>query len=229
MVRKSRAYLTSSRNDDFFDLGGDSLKGAVVAAQIHAALKVELSLGAIADYPTISALAAYIDTCQRAVATNTPPIVPVARAASMPVSAFQEYFWSYRGSPAFTFVQRSRITGPLDVQIYKECLSYLTDRHEILRTTFGIIDGRPAQIIHPSAPLSFTVIDLVNDADPEGAADAIFHKLASQPIDVERLPIMRHVLIKVADNEHRLARVVSADDKRWIFESNARPRACNVI
>ncbi len=75
------------RNDDFFDLGGDSLKGAVVAAQVHAALKVELSLGAIADYPTISALAAYIDTCQRAVATNTPPIVPVARAASMPVSA----------------------------------------------------------------------------------------------------------------------------------------------
>ena len=64
------SYLTSSRNDDFFDLGGDSLKGAVVAAQVHAALRVELSLGTIADYPTISALAAYIDTCQRAVATN---------------------------------------------------------------------------------------------------------------------------------------------------------------
>ena len=42
-----------SRDDDFFNLGGDSLSGAVVAARIHAALGVELSLGEIADHPTI--------------------------------------------------------------------------------------------------------------------------------------------------------------------------------
>ena len=49
------------RDDDFFNLGGDSLSGAVVAAQVYAALGVELSLSAIADHPTVSTLAAFID------------------------------------------------------------------------------------------------------------------------------------------------------------------------
>ena len=49
------------RDDDFFELGGDSLKGAVVAAQVHATLGIELTLGAIADYPTVATLAAFVD------------------------------------------------------------------------------------------------------------------------------------------------------------------------
>ena len=52
-----------SRDDDFFNLGGDSLRGAVVAAQVYAALGIELSLGTIADHPTLSTLAAFIDGC----------------------------------------------------------------------------------------------------------------------------------------------------------------------
>ena len=53
-----------SRDDDFFNLGGDSLSGAIVAAQVYAALGVELSLGAIADHPTVPTLAAFIDECR---------------------------------------------------------------------------------------------------------------------------------------------------------------------
>ena len=61
------------RDDDFFNLGGDSLSGAIVAAQIHAALGVELSLGEIADHPTVFALAAFIDDCRRTRSSGTPP------------------------------------------------------------------------------------------------------------------------------------------------------------
>jgi amino acid adenylation domain-containing protein len=206
---ESLELLDVGRNDDFFDLGGDSLTGAVVAAQVHAMLGVELSLGTIADYPTMSTLASHIDKCRGAGAASTPPIVGVPRAAAMPLSPCQESYWPHRGAPLLTHVQRSCITGSLDVEIYKDCLIYLVRRHEILRTTFGIVDGRPAQIIHPSAAVGFTFIDLAGQFDPEGQADAIFRELASQAIDVEALPIMRHVLIKVADDQYRLARVVS--------------------
>jgi acyl carrier protein len=61
-----------SRNDDFFNLGGDSLSGAIVAARIHAALGVELSLGEIADRPTISGLAALVDKRRRTGAAGPP-------------------------------------------------------------------------------------------------------------------------------------------------------------
>ena len=85
-----------SRDDDFFNLGGDSLSGAIVAARIHAALGVELTLGEIADHPTMLALAAFIDDCRRTGSAGPPPMVPVPRGASYACVAFSgERIWNY--------------------------------------------------------------------------------------------------------------------------------------
>ena len=198
-----------SRDDDFFNLGGDSLSGAVVAAQLHAALGIELSLIAIANHPTVSTLAAFIDEGRRTGAAGTPPIVRVPRAASMPLSIFQEFFWSrsFTRGPGGTHVRSYRVIGPLDVEIFKECLSYLVDRHEILRTTFGLVEGCPAQIIHPSASLDLPFIDLIDADDPEGQVELIFRKESSREIDLEKLSIRRDVLIRIANDNYRLVRI----------------------
>src|SRR5262249_15604460 len=131
-----------SRNDDFFNLGGDSLSGAIVSARIHAALGVELSLGEIADRPTISRLAALIDKRLRTEAAGPPSIVPVPRGASVPMSLFQEHMWNHyrENRVAGTSVRTHRVTGPLDIEILKECLIYQNERHRILQTTFGLLE-----------------------------------------------------------------------------------------
>jgi amino acid adenylation domain-containing protein len=193
------------RDDDFFDLGGDSLKGAIVAAQAHDALGVDLSLGEIADHPTVSALAAFIDGRRRAGAAGMPAIAAAPRAASMPLSFQQEAMWQDCRGAQCTDVHSSRVIGPLDIDIYQECLRTLVERHEILRTTFGLVDGRPAQIIHPSGALGFSFMDLSDADDPEAQADTIFREAAARPIDLVALPIVRHVLVKIANNSHRLA------------------------
>jgi acyl carrier protein len=194
-----------SRDDDFFNLGGDSLQGALVAAQIHAEFGVEVSIGSIAEHATVSALAAFIDECRRTESANMPPIVRTSRGAPMPLSFFQEPF--FRRSPVDTHLRSYRVIGPLNIEIFKDCLSYLVDRHEILRTTFALVDGQPAQIIHRSAPLGFSFIDLTDTDDPEGQADKIFREAASLSIDLEKLPIVRHILVRVANNNYRLARI----------------------
>src|SRR5262249_411567 len=150
---ESLELLNVNRNHNFFDLGGDSLKAAIVTAQVHSALGVDLSLATIADHPTISALATYIDKCLRVGPVGMQPTARAPRASFMPLSLYQEFCWPHRGTPILTFLRRSRIIGPLDVELYKECLVYLVDRHEILRTTIRIVEGRPAQVIHQSAPL----------------------------------------------------------------------------
>ena len=71
------------------------------------------------------------------------------------------------------------------------------------------MEGRLAQIIHPSAPLDFSFIDLIDADDPEGQADSIFREEDSQEINLETLPIMRHVLIRIAHENYRLARIFS--------------------
>src|SRR5262249_24838018 len=41
------------RSDDFFNLGGDSLIGAIVAARVYSALGVELNLGDVSDHSSL--------------------------------------------------------------------------------------------------------------------------------------------------------------------------------
>ena len=197
------------RDDDFFSLGGDSLSGAIVAARIHASLGIELNLADIADHPTVAALATTIDDRRRTGAAGLPQMVHVPRGASMPVSLFQELTWNYRHGNQATLVRTHRVTGPLDIVVLTECFSYLVDRHEILRTTFGLVDGSLAQTIHPFAPLDFSFIDLIDADDPEGQAESIFRKEDSQHIDLEKLPLVRHILIRVARENYRLGRVCS--------------------
>ena len=204
-----------SRDDDFFNLGGDSLTGAVVAAQVHAALGIDLSLGTIADHPTMSTLAAFIDRCRHSRlsltgAASIPPIVRVPRTASMPLSLFQEEIWSIFRNPKGTHVRSYRVTGPLDIEVLKESLRDLFDRYEILRTTFGMVQDSPAQFIHSSASLDFSYIDLSKTDDPEGQADSVFREADSRTIDLEKLPIMRYVLTKIADSHYRLAHISHA-------------------
>ena len=197
------------RDDDFFSLGGDSLSGAIVAARIHASLGIELNLGDIADHATVAALATTIDDRRRTGAAGLPQVVPVPRGASMPVSLFQELTWNHQHDNQETLVRTHRVTGPLDIEILKECLSYLVDRHEILRTTFSLVDGSLAQTIHPSAPLDFSFIDLIDANDPEGQAESIFREEDRRHINLEKLPLVRHILIQVAHENYRLGRIYS--------------------
>ncbi|MGW2040438.1 acyl carrier protein [Streptomyces virginiae] len=58
-----RAALGMSSIDhgaDFFDLGGDSLSAVGLIAEVRDRLGVELSIGMLFEFPTISALAAQL-------------------------------------------------------------------------------------------------------------------------------------------------------------------------
>ena len=172
-------------HDDFFSkLGGDSLQALMMFAEIEARLGCSLSPATIVQAPTISRLADFIrattgiaasqsmDEFRRTEATKTlPPVGRVPRAATMPMSLFQEAIWHHCRHPgdSFTYAHSYRVIGPLDVEILKECLSDLIDRHEILRTTFGLVEGSPVQIIHQSAPLGFSYVDLIDADDPEAS------------------------------------------------------------
>jgi amino acid adenylation domain-containing protein len=199
------------RHGDFFNLGGDSLIGATFAAHVYTSLGVELSLGDIADHPTISALAKFIDVSRQTVAGRVPQIVRAPRAASMPMSLTQEAIWDYcldlKNRTSLTGVRSRRLRGPLDIDALSKCLDYLTGRHEILRTTFGVVDGRPAQVIHETSPPNFSFVDLIDADDAEARTDSIFCEESSRQIDLENLPIRRYVLIRVARDDYRLLHV----------------------
>ena len=198
------------RNADFFELGGDSLSAAVVAARVHAALGVELTLHAFADHPTLSALGAVIDELGRVAKSQRSELTPVSRTGPLVLSSFQERAWmasrTLEGRAGYTHIDRYRLEGKVDVAVLRECMDFLVRRHESLRTTFTARNGRPVQIVHSPQPASFEFIDLTAAVDAQAEANALGQKLAERVIDLSKLPLLHFSLAQVGPDQYWLLR-----------------------
>ena len=210
---------------DFFDLGGDSLQGSVIAAKVHAAFQVELSLQAFIDHPKLNGLARAIDALvEKLGEPEMPPLMPVVRDKPLPLSLLQERIWRYSATPESSagYVKASslNVTGPLNVEVFRWSLEQVIGRHEILRTTFEELNGEPAQVIHPPGRIDLPLIDFSRDTDPESAAMKWLREKSSEPIDLRKAPLLRFWLIRIGVDQHQFLRVhhnIISDGLSWVI------------
>jgi amino acid adenylation domain-containing protein len=199
------------RQDDFFDLGGDSLVAAVVAARVHAAKGVELDLRVFVDHPRLADFARFVDVLHSAQRERTQPLVRAPRQGPQPLSYAQQRIWKYSRTPeeaaGYTVSYMHQFAGPLDVDILRQSMDCIVRRHEILRTTFEIIDGEPRQISHPPEPTILPLLDLTGAADAKERATQLLKEESRRPFDLSRGPLMRFILARIGPNEHWLLRI----------------------
>jgi len=83
-------------------------------------------------------------------------IVPREPDAPVPMSFAQELLWLLdRASPGmhgYNVPRTARLRGPLDVAALQAALDGVVARHEVLRSTFDLVDGEPRQIVHAPRP-----------------------------------------------------------------------------
>src|SRR5262249_54030775 len=77
-------------------------------------------------------------------------------------------------------------------------------RHETLRTVFEISEGQLVQVIQPAEPLDIDLVDLrdLPDTEREHAALRYAMQEAQGRLDLERGPLLRISLLRLADEEH---------------------------
>jgi amino acid adenylation domain-containing protein len=215
-----------NRDDDFFELGGDSLAAEAISAGVHAALGLGLELGMFTDHPRLAALAGAIDAMTReAEATIIPPLVRVPRGHPLPLSLIQERIWRFSRTPeqsaGYTNTYAHCIRGPLDREMLRDCISYMARRHECLRANFDLVHGRPAQIIHPPAPVPLPFLDVSGRPDPAAEARILVGHAARQPVDLKQGPLIRFTLIRLSGAEHWLVHsvhhIISDEASRKIY------------
>jgi acyl carrier protein len=212
-----------ARTANFFDLGGDSLSAAVIAARVHASLKADLNFRAFTDYPTLHELARHVETVRGTVNDDQIPITAVPRGQPLPLSFAQERI--FRGSKAheadgFKVATAYCLKGPLNIDLLRRCMDALVEHFESLRTTFEMRDGRPVQIIHPATPLALPVIDVDGSENPTERAQRVFSENADkETFDISRLPLVRFSIIRLSAHEHWLLRVshhINSDALSWV-------------
>ncbi|HVT17774.1 MAG TPA: amino acid adenylation domain-containing protein [Thermoanaerobaculia bacterium] len=197
---------------DFFALGGDSLLATRVLTRLRRLFRVELTLRSLFEQPTVRRLAASIDRLLRSgmAIAPLPPLRRAARGGQLPLSFAQQRLWFVDqlapGSPTYNIPAAFVIQGALDAAALERCLSEIVSRHEVLRTSYAALDGRPAQRIHTPAPLALPRIDLAGLAAPSRTVE-MERLLAAESLrafDLARSPLIRALLLLVGADEHAL-------------------------
>ncbi|MGH8941159.1 MAG: condensation domain-containing protein, partial [Actinomycetes bacterium] len=80
----------------------------------------------------------------------------------------------------------------------------LVARHESLRTTFDVVDGRGVQVIHPPSVVSVPVLDLSDLTQPGMELQRVLAGESARPFDLGTGPLLRVVLVRVGVGEYVL-------------------------
>ncbi|MEW5925947.1 MAG: amino acid adenylation domain-containing protein [Gemmatimonadota bacterium] len=143
--------------------------------------------------------------------TPKPSLIPRAeRNGRLPLSFAQQRLWFLEqlgsGGSAYHIPAGLRLQGTLDRDALVGALDRIVARHEALRTVFAQVDGVPEQRIAPAEAGGFHLIehDLGAEADAEAGLDRIMVEEARVPFDLERGPLVRGRLVRLAEDDHVL-------------------------
>ena len=129
-----------------------------------------------------------------------------------PLSAAQQRLWFLarlvpdsraHNNPA---AMRVRPAQPLDRDRLAAAFDAIGRRHEILRTTFHLVDDSPAQIIHDNLPLSLDWEDLrdLPEAEREAAALGIAKEEGRRHFDLETGPLIALKALQLGEHDYLL-------------------------
>jgi amino acid adenylation domain-containing protein len=200
-----------SIEDNFFELGGHSLLATQVISQVRKTFQVEIPLGELFSAPTI---AQFSQVIEKAIASKTNldvlPLKPVARNSNSPLSFAQQRLWvlqqlepdsaAYNGSNALI------IDGNINLEALTASINEIISRHEILRTSFELIDGQVIQNITNQLKISLPIINLQNLSETEQQIEVkrLTAIDAQKPFDFTQAPLLRLNLIKLETEKHLL-------------------------
>jgi acyl carrier protein len=142
-----------SINDDFFHLGGNSLKAIELENEIHNAFRVRLSLAEIFKNSTIKELSLCIGALKADEEGNDyPAIYPAEKREFYELSSAQKRLYSLQQideqGMGYNLPTLLLLEGHIETGKLEQGIKDLINRHESLRTSFEIIGGEPVQRIH---------------------------------------------------------------------------------
>jgi amino acid adenylation domain-containing protein len=138
------------------------------------------------------------------------PILKRSTTEPPPLSSIQERFLFLQhlmsNSPAYNVERVIQIRGPLDIAALERTFNEIFRRHEILRTTCALKNGRLVQKIVPVEELQLTIVDLQAIPEPKRQDKALqlAQEEARRSFDLYAGPMLRVALVKLAEHNHLL-------------------------
>ncbi|PXX66691.1 non-ribosomal peptide synthase protein (TIGR01720 family)/amino acid adenylation domain-containing protein [Nocardia tenerifensis] len=194
-------------DDDFFELGGNSLIATQAAARLGAALTARVPARLIFETPTVAGLAERLESLKGA--DDRRALAPTERPEHIPLSLAQQRMWFLNqfdpASAANNIPFAIRLSGSLDVSALQAAIGDVIERHETLRTVYPAIDGTGYQVILPAAQ---AVPDLAPKPLTEHELADWLRGFALTGFDVAAQVPLRIALAELSPSEHVVVVVV---------------------
>ncbi|MFD6397979.1 amino acid adenylation domain-containing protein [Nocardia sp. NPDC060249] len=196
-------------DDDFFELGGNSLLAAQAATRIGAALDTRIAVQVLFEVSTVSGLA---ERVERHIGSGSgQELVAQQRPDAIPLSFAQQRMWFLNQFDPASAVNNMpiavRLSGALDVDALRVAVTDLVARHEVLRTMYPPVDGVGTQLVLPLSDPRAVPALVVGDAG-EDAIAALVTETVSAGFDVTVAPPLRLRLLRLSATEHVLVCVM---------------------
>lgn len=191
-------------HDDFFELGGDSLKATTILAEIQKRLNLKISLSKIFEGPTVAKLAELFKDESKSVYED---MTPMEKREYYPQSATQKrlfflsQFENIDISYNLPFVLG--VQGKLDMERFFEAIDGLIKRHEALRTSFELVEGEPVQRIHESVDFEIESIRIAAQDMSEKQIEKQIQEFI-QPFGLSSVPLLRIGILTLKNDEYLL-------------------------
>ncbi|QSQ25680.1 amino acid adenylation domain-containing protein [Pyxidicoccus parkwayensis] len=118
----------------------------------------------------------------------------------------QESLWllhKLAPQPAYNEPRAFRISGPLRVELLREALRLVAERHAALRTTFEETRDGLRAVVHAQVPDCTEVIDLRHLQEPAASqrAEALLDEHYRRPFSLDQGPLLRALVVQLPGGE----------------------------
>ncbi|PQP84731.1 non-ribosomal peptide synthetase [Paenibacillus sp. PCH8] len=195
LVREKAVGVT----DNFFDLGGHSLRATTLVSKMHKELGVEFPLRDVFLYSTVEEMAAAMERLEIGSFTA----IPVAEPSEYyPLSSAQKRLYILNqlegGELSYNIPGAMLLEGEIDRKLFEEAFRGLVARHETLRTGFEMVKGEAVQRIYEEVAFQVEYVQISGEPAEETVRQFV------RPFDLAKPPLLRIGLAELAPNRHIL-------------------------
>ncbi|WP_252361619.1 amino acid adenylation domain-containing protein, partial [Paenibacillus terrae] len=185
--------------DNFFEIGGHSLRATLLIARIQKEMNGLLSLREVFQYPTIAEMAELMASRDQAAYASIPA---VEERSYYPASSAQKRLYVLSqlegGEISYNMPGVMTVEGKLDRTRLEAAFRRLIRRHETLRTSFDVVNGEPVQRVREEVPFA------VEYAEAREEEEKVCIRNFIRPFDLQQAPLLRAGLIKLQQDRHLL-------------------------
>lgn len=199
-------------NENFFDLGGNSLDIMKVISRMNMHFGVKFEIDDVIHNPTIKELSDLIEIKRQeagnSIAIVKPELTQEQKRNGLPISFSQRRFWfihQYDNQDYFyNGVEAVRLYGKLEIDCLEKAVMHVTRTQEILRTVFKMDNSILYQCVLDEVPDIFSVVsfsEIEQYSTKEEMIKMYIQEESKRAFDFENGPLFHCTVLRISEEE----------------------------